>query len=168
MIKEVAVYAYCKEDISKIENYEKAITDSTQTWDCHHRAEILPCGRFSADMLIKYGLYYHRPANELIFLTHSEHARIHRKGVHKTQHCKEQMSKSLKGKMAWNKGLKGICKAWNKGIPMPLDVKERMKKTNSLSISLLKWWNNGKVNVRKRKCPNGFVAGRLKKKSSEN
>ena len=84
MIKEAAVYAYCKEDISKIENYEKAITDSTQTWDCHHKAEILPCGRFSADMLIKYGLYYHRPANELIFLTHSEHARVHRKGVPKT------------------------------------------------------------------------------------
>lgn len=84
MINEYYTKSFCSEDISKIENYTVAIADTAQTWDCHHKAEILPCGRFSADMLIKYGLYYHRPANELIFLTHSEHARVHRKGVPKT------------------------------------------------------------------------------------
>ena len=34
----------------------------------------------------------------------------------------------------------------------------------SISMHKLKWWNNGKENVRKRECPDGFVAGRLKKK----
>lgn len=39
----------------------------------------------------------------------------------------------------------------------------------SISMHKLKWWTNGKENVRKRECPNGFIAGRLKKKrSSEN
>ena len=32
--------AYCCEDISLIENYEQALNDKTQTWDCHHKLEI--------------------------------------------------------------------------------------------------------------------------------
>ena len=31
---------FCKDDISLIENFDKAISDSNQTWDCHHRREI--------------------------------------------------------------------------------------------------------------------------------
>lgn len=31
---------YCKDDISKIENYEKAINDENETWICHHKMEI--------------------------------------------------------------------------------------------------------------------------------
>ena len=29
----------CCEDISLIENYESAISDKTEMWDCHHRLE---------------------------------------------------------------------------------------------------------------------------------
>lgn len=54
---------YCCEDISRIENYEKAIADETQIWHCHHRAEILPCGRYSQDDLKRHGLYWHVPAS---------------------------------------------------------------------------------------------------------
>ena len=36
MINE-GVKKFCNEDISLIENYNKAISDSNQTWDCHHR-----------------------------------------------------------------------------------------------------------------------------------
>ena len=31
--------SYCKDDISLIENFEKAIADDN-IWDCHHRKEI--------------------------------------------------------------------------------------------------------------------------------
>lgn len=31
---------YCAEDISKIENFEDAALDTTETWDIHHRREI--------------------------------------------------------------------------------------------------------------------------------
>lgn len=77
--------AFCKEDISKIENYDKAINDTTQTWDCHHKEEIriLHSGMTvyrSREELIENGRYYHCPANELIFLTKSEHQRLHKKG----------------------------------------------------------------------------------------
>lgn len=35
MINEKQARKYCKEDISKIKNYEKAIADTTKTWQCH-------------------------------------------------------------------------------------------------------------------------------------
>ena len=39
MINEKKVKRFCKEDISKIKNYDLAIADMTQTWDCHHMTE---------------------------------------------------------------------------------------------------------------------------------
>lgn len=89
---------YCCEDISKIENYDEAIADKTQMWHCHHRAEILPCGRYTVDQLRKYGLYWHRPACELIFLRHDEHRILHRKGMKMCQDTRRKMSESHKGK----------------------------------------------------------------------
>ena len=59
MINEHGAYAYCCEDISNIENYDKAVADKDNVWQCHHKAEILPCGNFSVQDLIKHKLYYH-------------------------------------------------------------------------------------------------------------
>ena len=66
------VKKFCKDDISLIENYDKAIAD-TKTWVCHHRREAI----YSAKELIEIGEYYNRPACELIFLTITEHRRLH-------------------------------------------------------------------------------------------
>lgn len=65
-----------------IENYEQAINDNTQIWECHHRDEIrtLPSGMNiirTRDELIENERYYNCPPNELIFLTKSEHMKIH-------------------------------------------------------------------------------------------
>jgi len=49
----------------------------------------------------------------------------------------------------WNKGKKGLQKAWNRGI------------TGFLSNT--KWWNNEIINVRAIICPDGFKPGRIKK-----
>ena len=83
MINEYSVKKYCSEDPSIIENCELAINDHTQTWEIHHRGEILPCGRYTPKDLIKFGLYYSRPASELIFLTPSAHRSLHNNGVPK-------------------------------------------------------------------------------------
>lgn len=90
-----SVKKFCKGDYTKIENYEQAINDTTQTWHCHHRDEVktLPSGMIvyrSKDELIENGRYYGCPANELIFLTRSEHRRLHTIGV--------PVSRSLKSK----------------------------------------------------------------------
>ena len=97
MINEYTAKKYCSEDISIIENYELAVNDTTQTWDCHHRGEVLPCGRFSPNDLKKFGLYYKRPAAELIFLTPVEHNRLHFKGVPKSESTKKAIGEALKG-----------------------------------------------------------------------
>ena len=47
---------YCCEDISLIENYDKAINDLTEKYDCHHRLEIQGDKRFSVDDLKEMGL----------------------------------------------------------------------------------------------------------------
>ena len=107
MINEYAVHKFCKDEISKIENYDKAIADTTQTWDCHHRDEIreLPSGMIafrSKQELKENGRYDQCSANELIFLTHSEHMRLHTKyknlGKTFTHEHRQKMSKAHKGK----------------------------------------------------------------------
>lgn len=68
---------FCSEPLENIENYEQAIADKEHMWECHHRAEILPCGVYSREDLKKVGLYWNRPASELIFLRHDEHRALH-------------------------------------------------------------------------------------------
>ena len=97
MINEYYAKNFCCEDLSLIENYDKAVADTTQTWECHHRGEVLPCGRFSRDDLKKFGLYYKRPAAELIFLTPSAHRQLHNKGIPRSEATKKAIGEALKG-----------------------------------------------------------------------
>jgi hypothetical protein len=70
---------YCSESLEEIENYERAKADNFEGWELHHRLEINEYGkvRFTMKQLKKFGLYYNRPASELIWLTISEHRRVH-------------------------------------------------------------------------------------------
>ena len=93
MINEGCAYAYCSEDISLIENYDLAINDPTQSWDCHHRRECVDGVFTSRKELIANGLYYNRPASELIFLTKADHKSLHSKNPATWK----KISESLKG-----------------------------------------------------------------------
>ena len=97
MINETQLKKYCNEDIRKIENYEKAVNDKTQTWHCHHRLEIQGQFRNSKALLKKCGMYYHVPASQLIFLTKSEHTRLHRLGRHHSEESRKKMSIAKSG-----------------------------------------------------------------------
>ena len=94
MINIYVAQGYCKDDISLIENYDKAIADDTQTWHCHHRRETI----FSKKDLIEIGEYYNRPACELIFLTPTEHHKLHKIGKHISEETRKKMSEANKGK----------------------------------------------------------------------
>ena len=101
MINKYAAKKYCKEDISLIENYDKAIADTTQVWHCHHRDEVkvLPSGMTvicSRQNLIENDRYYNCPANELIFLTKSEHLKLH--GAYKTTDHRRKIAEANKNK----------------------------------------------------------------------
>ena len=95
MIDEYRAKKFCKEDLSKIENYDKAISDKTQTWHCHHRTEIW--WNCSKKDLIENECYYNRKACELIFLTPAEHKSLHSKGKIISEETKQKMSKAQKG-----------------------------------------------------------------------
>ena len=111
MIDKKRAIKYCKDDISLIENYDKAIADDTQTWECHHRRETI----YSRSGLKEIGEYYNRPACELIFLTPANHRRLHHNGnsnpmfgKHHSEEAKKKMSESKKGKHWYNNGVASV------------------------------------------------------------
>lgn len=114
MINEIQAKKFCKEDISKIENYDKAVNDTTQTWHCHHRDEIriLQSGITvirSRQELIENGRYYKCPANELIFLTKEEHKSLHFSNL--SDETIRKRSNSLKGRTQSEETRRKIGKA---------------------------------------------------------
>lgn len=105
MISEKRAKLYCK-NYTEIENYDKAIADTTEIWACHHRMEQV----FTKEELKRAGWYYNRKASELIFIRRSEHncnPELHigcrgmskaMKGKHHSEETKKKMSEAHKGK----------------------------------------------------------------------
>ena len=85
---------FCNENISLIENYERAINDNTQIWVCHHRKETDE-GLYMRQ-LIQQELYFNRPAGELIFLTHAEHKKLHNSVKYKDADIQKQNNEDRK------------------------------------------------------------------------
>ena len=83
---------YCK-DYTKIENYAEAVK-SPLKYDLHHRLEISEMQ--SASDLIFLHLYYHRPPDELVFLEHGEHMRLHNANI--SEETRQKISDANKGK----------------------------------------------------------------------
>jgi hypothetical protein len=121
-----------------IEGYKEAV-ESPEKWDCHHRVEsIMNC---EGKELIAQGCYYDRPARELVFLPHSEHARLHGLGRRHSKETKEKMRQALSGKKNPMYG---------------------RRKENSHMYGM-HWWNNGEKCVRSRECPGAdWKRGRLR------
>ena len=214
---------YCKY-YENIENYEKAKADNFMGWCCHHRLETHNSDGerrlvdITADELQALGMYWNRPAEELIFLTRREHGILHNKGEHHTMYGKHlseehkiKISESMKGKPAWNRGkhvsdetrkkisegnkgkqvgekhplygkhhsdeAKERMSAAHKGKKLSEETKNKMgaaKKGKHLSEEHknkvaeanigMHFFNNGKINIRAKECPPGFVIGMLKRK----
>ena len=118
------VQNFCCEDISLIENYDLAISDESQTWDCHHRLET-DFG-LSRDELIEQGKYFNVPASELIFLTRADHTSLHIKGKPKSEETRQILSEQQKQRFE--------------------DPKERKKAGDH--IRSCPWMNNGVTECR--------------------
>ena len=180
MINERYVREFCCEDASKIENYNEAVSDTTQTWHCHHRMETDCATILIKEYLIENGLYYNRPASELILLTQHEHMSLHcsirnngntynkgkklskeqiekislrMNGKHFSYEIRQRMSNSKKGKKTheWTYEQRTKVSNANKG--------------NKNCVGK-KWWNNGVISVRSEECPEGFRPGRIYKRKT--
>lgn len=122
MINLKTVLYFCSGDITHIENYERAINDLTQTYDCHHRRET--DDGLLRKQLKELGLYYKRPACELIFLTHSEHMSLHQSGKTKSEETKRKNSEAHKGKPKSEEHKRKLSEAM-KGIPKSEEWKQK-------------------------------------------
>lgn len=90
---------YCRDDLSLVENYDKAKPDGFKGWHMHHRLELTLDGQpaLTGDDLKRMGMYYNRPYFELIFLTVKEHRKLH---SHHTDNTRAKIS-------ARNVGMRG-------------------------------------------------------------
>ena len=55
---------------------------------------------------------------------------VSRKGYKHTPEAIEKNRQAHLGKIPWNKGLKGVMKAWNKGISQSEETKEKIRQAN--------------------------------------
>ena len=80
MIADISYLRRICKDIQNIENYDKAISDKVEKWECHHRMEIQPDGTtLTKKWMIEHYIYYNVDACMLIFLPIAEHRSIHHK-----------------------------------------------------------------------------------------
>ena len=182
---------YCK-DYENIENYEKAKKDNFKGWCCHHRLETYNSDGerrivdISVEELEALGMYYNRPASELIFMKLSEHSSLHDEGVNHpfygkrhSEETRKKMSESRKGKPKTEEWKKKIGES-NKGKKMSEEARikvsearkgkhlseEHKKKLSEVNkgntyAKGMHWYNNGKENKYCFECPPGFTTGRL-------
>ena len=129
MINEYTAKKFCCEDLSLIENYDKAIADTKQTWECHHRRGTI----YSGKDLKEIGEYYNRPATELIFLTPTAHRQLHKKGVPLSEATKKAIGEALKGVPLSEEHKKAISETL-KGVPLSEEHKKAIGEANSKKI----------------------------------
>lgn len=171
MIHLGCVKSYCNGDYTKIENYDKAINDNSQTWVCHHRLEISPFSgkHITPARLKELDMYFHRNSEELIFLTRGDHMLIHNQSPERNKHISESQ-KGKKHSEEWNKKV-GIAsknkskESFARSIAA-MNTEEAHKKAaksrkETLRLHPHHWWNNGVKETYQELCPEGFVKGRL-------
>ena len=105
----------------------------------------------------------------LVYLTHSEHTKIHNKGnknmfgKHHSEETKIKISEVIKGE---RNGMFGKT-PWNKGKTLSEETKLKIRETSKGRNKDRIWINNGVIS-KMLKCdeeiPEGFVRGRLKNK----
>ena len=100
------------------------------------------------------GMYYNRPAEELIFMKHSEHSKLHSEGEHNPMYGNKH-SEEARNKMS---------DSWNYYKHFTEETKNKMSEAHKGNTATkgMHWYNNCKINKVCYECPDGFVQGMLK------
>ena len=163
---------YCK-NYQDIENYEAAKKDNFKEWCCHHRLETHTSDgkRREVDITVAelqaLGMYYNRPASELIFMKHNEHSSLHKP----SDDTKKKIAETHKGENnpMYGKHLSEEARKKNseahKGKKFSEEHKNKIGETKkgNTYVRGRHWYNNGDKCIRAKECPPGFVPGRLRK-----
>ena len=109
MINEKQAKKYCRDDISKIENYDKAIADTTQTWVCHQKSEAKKGRTLSESHRRKISEALKGENHPMYGKHHSDETRRKmaeaKKGKKHTEEWRRKISEALKGKPSPRKGV---------------------------------------------------------------
>lgn len=195
---------YCK-DYENIENYERAKAENFKCWEVHHRLETHNSDGERRDVditaaeLKALGMYYNRPAEELIFLRKGEHSSFN-KGKKRSEETRKKLSDAHRGKYAGENNPMYGKKHSDETRRKMSDAKKNMSEETRKKISIghkgkhlseehkkklseakkgkpkseehrkkigaakkgTRWFNNGKINIRAKECPDGFTPGRLR------
>ena len=121
---------FCSEPLDKIEHYEEALAEDFAGWCMHHRREIKQDGtRVSRQELKDNGLYYDRPASELVFMKVGEHHSLHNKGNNHSEETRLKMSESLKGRTFSEEHRQKLSEA-NKGKHQSEESRRKMSESH--------------------------------------
>ena len=157
--------ALCNESLDHLENYKQALAENFKGWCIHHRREIQPDGtRVSMQELIDKGLYYDRPANELIFMRFREHSSLHSAGnkfllgYHHSEDSRLKIAEAHRGKHHSAETLRKISES-SKGKHHTEETRWKIAEANKGKHL----WNNGILSIRSRECPGeGWTRGLLR------
>ena len=135
MIDERRVRKYCRDELSKIENYDKAIADTTTTWHLHHRLELTLDGEFAltVSQLKMHDMYYNRPYYELIFLTPAEHIQLH--SMNRSEEARRKISEVKKGKHHTDEARQKMSEAAKHRSPISDETRKKMSEAAKLRES---------------------------------
>ena len=173
-------YKFCSEQLYKIERYEEALADGFKGWCIHHRREIQPDGtRVSRQELKDHGLYFGRPASELIFMRVPEHHSLHSAGEGNAlfgksmpEEVKNKISKTRLQRIANGEIKMDISYLHTPEVRAKISIaakkrladkknhpmygkrqSEESRHKNSLSQRGKHWWNDGVSCKRAKECP---------------
>ena len=162
---------YCSEPLELVENYRAAEKDDFKGWCLHHKREIENDGSTKTRQeLIDKGMYWNRPADELVFMTNEAHHKLH--GKHPVKSTAIKISQTRLQRIA-NGEIKvdtsclhtpevraKISIANKKRLAdknnHPMYGKhqsEESRKKNSLSQRGRHWWNDGVSCKHAKECP---------------
>lgn len=95
-------------------------------------------------------------------------------GKHHSEESRKKISEGTKGHIVWNKGKK--CgprseetrlkiSAAHQGMKASEETRKKLSKAHK-GKKLGHWYNNGEINIRTFECPEGFIPGRLSRRTS--
>lgn len=102
---------YVCKDLENVENYEAAKADDFKGWHLHHRLETHTAdgerrpmnAQISTRELKALGMYYKRPAEELIFLRTEEHLQLHHLGKRKEKVADPWYAANRERQLEWQR-----------------------------------------------------------------
>ena len=142
MRKKAVAYATDETIEQLAKDYEEAIKEAAEAMSEANKGN-------------KYNLGKHRSEESKKKMSDAKKGNKYNLGKHRSEETKKKLSEANKGKYL--------------GKDNPFygkhhsdELKKKLSEINKVRMKGMCWFNNGKINIRAKECPEGFVPGRIK------